>query len=509
MKSPKMAKQLTIVLLGLVLLALHGACSSADPSSTGGEAVATSPSTAAPDGGPGGAVNFHGHWVVTVEEPTGEIASRTEFDNAFVGASTLVSLLNGSFTAGSWTIILSGSTDVCTGSAEKSCLITEADVQGNTKFTYDSFDLTVTETAGAIVLSGSTLADASGSITSVGSALAACVSTVAPASCTAGNAAPTANVTATAISPIAVVPGQAVRVEFSLTLADAVAPVASTGLVVPEAVNDLAFIEIDGVFFGHVVVVSGPGFELERILGFFDDGSITESPGLNAELPFIFEYKKDESLAGLESGDSESLEAMLTEDSNKTAAEICTSRAMSMLVMSSLPNNGEGFETARFNLFGYGMTKIEPGADGRLRYTMEHQCEPNNVLAIDLDGSVGSSEGSMNPETGDRRVEIGGVNTRFPQVVVDEENRTLTLTYDGDEAGGIFEWAKVNAGHRTENRELSVIEPDPGSDDPFSEISRMNYFEVFPIRFQVVDGFGSSLKQKHQVVLTYARREQG
>jgi hypothetical protein len=524
MNAPLKARHLIAILLSVALLAVLTACGTSEPTSPDGTQPVGEASVASSTD-PGATVNLHGHWVVSVEDPDGQIASSSEFDNAFVGANTLSTLLTGAATVGSWSIILSGTADACTGSAGVTCLITEADVEGNTAAAYDSFDLAVSTTGDSIVLSGSATVNATTSLTSVGSSLASCGNTVAPNACTTDGSVPTANVTATSITPIAVSPGQVVRVAFTLTLADAVAPVASTGLIVPDAVNDLAYMEIPGVLLGHVVVVSGPGFEVERILGFDGTGAISETPGVNAEKPFVFEFKDEDGASEFDT--VARVQDEIDRQSTMTAKQICDTTSMSLVVYDSLPRRSStttagpaSIEGARFNLYGYGIVKTELGSNGRTRFTLEHQCVANNALAVQLDDSGGSeairgsSETSRDPATDDQRVEIAGVGSgaSYPAVAVDTENRTITLTYDWQEAAGIFEWAESAAknGAQFNRTSISIIEVDGSSTaTPLPETSRTNYFDAFPISFDVVDGFGTSTRQEHRIIVTYGSKQAG
>ena len=65
---------------------------------------------------------------------------------------------------------------------------------------------------------------------------------------------------------------------------------ANFSAVFPAALDNTATIEIEGVASFDAVVVSGPGLEVQRIPTPNGQGIPVETPGLNAEMPFIFEY---------------------------------------------------------------------------------------------------------------------------------------------------------------------------------------------------------------------------
>ncbi|MDA0799459.1 MAG: hypothetical protein O2884_12425 [Chloroflexi bacterium] len=95
------------------------------------------------------------------------------------------------------------------------------------------------------------------------------------------------------------------------------------------------------------------------------------------------------------------------------------------------------------------------------------------------------------------------------------EERTITLTYDYEESLGIFEWASDTAiaPAGATKRAMSIIEvnqqqPILANGSP-NETSRTNYFGVFPIRYQMTEGFGSYNKIKQEIVLNYDYEEVG
>jgi hypothetical protein len=255
--------------------------------------------------------------------------------------------------------------------------------------------------------------------------------------------------------------------------------------VFPVALDNTATIEIDGVATVDAVVTSGPGLEIQRIPTPDGQGRPVETPGLNAEMPFVFEYAGPEA-AALQAAHDEFLATGVT-------------RSMSLIIKDLAAN-----EIFRWNLYEYALTQIAPGGEGRTRYTFTSQLPPNNTVSIEK-GSPGPfpSQSSRNPAT-DTKVEWAGhMQSVYPVVAVDTVNRTITMTFDYNEAGEAFEWIRniaIGADGRTAG---SLITENAAGQETF----RMNYFEVFPVSFQHISGFGLADKGKFRLVLAYAIEE--
>jgi hypothetical protein len=246
--------------------------------------------------------------------------------------------------------------------------------------------------------------------------------------------------------------------------------------VFPSVFDNTVLLELEGVFQGQVVITGGPGFQIERIPGFLPDGRRSDSPGLNVEFPLIFEYAGDQAAALQEFHDSPS--------GNKSASVIVKNLA--------------GAEMLRWNMYEVRLTSIEPGGEGRNRYTLTVQAPPDNLVWMQNAGSPLPVESSNNLAT-DTRVEIPGILLGlYPVVEVDSVNRTVTLTYDYIEGGDSWGWAFQTASGLGSKRTISVIREVSGV--PFSVTT---YFEVFPILFQHVTGFGQPEKVKLRLVLAY------
>jgi len=255
--------------------------------------------------------------------------------------------------------------------------------------------------------------------------------------------------------------------------------------VFPDASDNTVSLEIEGTFAGDAVVISGPGFQIQRIPGFLPDGRSSDSPGLNVEFPFVFEY------AGPQAS---SLQAL-----HDDFVQFGVKRAISVIV-----KNLAGAEVFRWSLFEFGLASIGPGEAGRNRYTFESQDPPDNMVRVE-EGGTPPADTSFNPAT-DTRVEIAGIAVgAYPVVEVDPVNRTITLTFDYVEAGEAFSWARNTALGAGQKRAMSIIQESA----PGTETSRTNYFEVFPISFQHITGFGQVEKVKLRVVIAYGFSELG
>lgn len=254
--------------------------------------------------------------------------------------------------------------------------------------------------------------------------------------------------------------------------------------VFPDSANNLVDLEIEGVFQGEkVVMTGGPGFQIERIPGFDSQGRPRDSPGVNQEFPLIFEY------AG---GQADELQAF--HDSNPAER-----RAASVIV-----KNLADTEVFRWNIFELRLTNIGPGDEGRNRYTLTVQPHPGNTVLVESGSGSFPFQSSNNLAT-DTRIEVGGIALGpYPVVQVDTVNRTVTLTFDYIESGEAWQWSHDTGEGLGQNRSMSVIQETNGL-----ETSRTNYFEVFPILFQHVDGFGQPEKTKIRLVLAYGVSEPG
>ncbi len=268
-----------------------------------------------------------------------------------------------------------------------------------------------------------------------------------------------------------------------------------TGYVLPDVLTNTVDIEIDGVGSGFipVVIVAGPAAETEIIESYWVDGRIRHLPGLSQETLFVFEY------SGIEEAALRALH-----DDYLLGPDLRSLRAVSIIVRDLA-----GAEVFRWNLFEYGLIAINPGSEGRNRYTFRETLTPNNSLQFEMAGSdFGNNTGdngradSNNPAT-DKRVEIDGIDTgSYPAVEVDEVAHTITLTFDWVEGCCIYEWYRQIVAGWPEFKNMSIIE-DAIPGDPSSEISRRNYYQSWPFKYENFTGFGQDHKMKARIVISF------
>ncbi len=252
--------------------------------------------------------------------------------------------------------------------------------------------------------------------------------------------------------------------------------------VFPDVVNNYASIEIPGVltFNEKVVVVSGPGSETERISIPMEPPRFRETPGFTMEFPIVFETSNVTDINNLKVWFDNASPAV------KNGA----------LIIRDLG----GSETSRWTLTDYLPDGYESGTDGRTRFTIKPSGIPDNILECEYFGIFGDLT-SFDPAT-DKRVQITGVDLGpncCPAVEVDNVERTITLTFNYWEGYKVYDWIKAIASGTGSPHDVSIIETTNGID----ELSRKNYFEAIPIKYEHFYGFGQDMKLKARVVIAY------
>jgi len=166
-------------------------------------------------------IKIHGHWKIEILEPDGTLVSSYEFENAFVGAPTLMEFLKRDSTPGIWSVILQdtgmdpGACDL--GGNPESCVVTESSNPNSGSNLFKN--LTVTDGLN-FVLAGSATASYSATVTEVWTHVGSCLGSVAPVSCTdamtsLANGLPFTVVTLGTPQPVAV--GQIIQVTVTIT----------------------------------------------------------------------------------------------------------------------------------------------------------------------------------------------------------------------------------------------------------------------------------------------------
>ena len=125
-------------------------------------------------------IKVHGHWTIEVRNPDGSVVTHQEFENALqsTGGQLLAALLARQGTVGLWEVDLAGS--VCTPPGPLGCQLFESNFSG-IGYSVEFFpNLSVTSSAGSLLLSGTVVAIQSGNLTSVSTAVQTCPAAVAP-----------------------------------------------------------------------------------------------------------------------------------------------------------------------------------------------------------------------------------------------------------------------------------------------------------------------------------------
>ncbi len=242
--------------------------------------------------------------------------------------------------------------------------------------------------------------------------------------------------------------------------------------------DNLTVLEIENYTVNKpVLIVSGLGIEIDRIRQFVD-AAPDYVPGLNTEQDFVIE---------VDLADEPGLQSMFDNPpaNNKT--------------MSVIVRDLSATEVFRYNLFEYTPLEYVDVGNGRARFTFVQSLAANNTLQIESgQNNIFGNQISNNPNT-DTLIEISGIISNFyPQVEDDVTAKTLTLTYDINEGAGLYLWFKLTAEGAGVNRDISVIQQSGGI-----ETSRKNYYEIFPVRWEIFEGFSLPQKIKARVVLSY------
>jgi hypothetical protein len=253
--------------------------------------------------------------------------------------------------------------------------------------------------------------------------------------------------------------------------------------------------------------VNGPGFEVEVIPGFRQDGRPNNQSGLSTELPLVLEF--------IDNPDD------LIDCASAISAWLANPDIQGFQSMSIITKDPSGSEQVRWNIYALLPTSEQPGFDGRTRFVFEVSGEPspstgapmpnpNNTVMVDRSSAapgygIGSSfpfEQSLNHDT-DKMVEMGGVSFAYPAIELEDPSAArLVLVYDAIEAGVIFSFAKDIATIGTVHLgkvSLSIYSVSQnGNEVPGT---RTNYFECFPARWEQFTGFRQFASLKERVTL--------
>ncbi len=264
-----------------------------------------------------------------------------------------------------------------------------------------------------------------------------------------------------------------------------------------ETLNNTVFFEIDGIGSGEVVMISGPGVQIERLLNnpeIHTDDTVGEVDYRS----IVFEASEDWAA---------NLQCFLE---NSLDPDILERHSGSIVITDS-----EEIETVRWNLYDLALIRVTTGSEGRLRYRLAHlPPNPPESPLIDRDpysfthvwtppGQPGSTIES-HPDK--YLIQIEGIGSTYGFVADDPDAKELTFTIQGMISSNLWGWAHyhANLGHTNsdslEARSLSVITLD----DEGNELSRWNAFETVPISYEHVSGFSNPEQIIERLVLSYS-----
>lgn len=258
-----------------------------------------------------------------------------------------------------------------------------------------------------------------------------------------------------------------------------------------EELYNMVLLEIGNInIVNPVKVIKGPGYDIERIPSFLRDGRHSDVPGFATPHPFIFE-------AG--GTDAELIKNYFDQYLQNPLDFYGTD--MSMIIQDL-----DQSEVFRWNFLDFVPDTYRASTNGHTKFKWVKRYLPDedrrfSGFVIQPGGGQNNDpnmqELSNNLET-DKLVEISGVSVLYTQVEVNESNRTMTLTYRYNEGKGILPWVKELIEGIADKRSVSIIEEDNGT-----EISRKNYYECFPIKYEQFEGFSLYAKLQTRVVIAF------
>jgi hypothetical protein len=235
----------------------------------------------------------------------------------------------------------------------------------------------------------------------------------------------------------------------------------------------IANLEISGVVLDdseEITVVLGPGIFIERLLG----GSGTYIPGPASMKVFSIE----------------------TSGNNVVTLQSWFDGLQEPRSGSLIVNDLTGSESYRWNMFEMTPQFYQVGSVDQTQFYF-------SILNYEAEEFVAGLGANYDP-SGDKGIEIAGITPADMAAKVrdDVSNNTVTLTF-GYEAGlrELYLWMLNFVDGIADIRSMSVITYGAGGFG--DEVSRRNYFEVFPLSFEQINGFQSDVKGQFRVVLSY------
>lgn len=262
----------------------------------------------------------------------------------------------------------------------------------------------------------------------------------------------------------------------------------------PDAANNIALLEISGYCTGPVVVVNGPAFEIQIVPG-FDGADPDDNAGLATELPLVIEAFDIPPGDGTTGGCSPTdIERWVTDH-----ADFGADSDIILLTTTASGSFGAEWRLTNFVPDGSGV----PGFDGRTRYTFVHPGFPDNTLDIDRISAFFDSFDAINPAT-DKQIFISSEFVgQYPAFVSEDADLRLTLVWDFEEAGSMFDWARRVSENGTSGGgvlkstiNLTDLASGGGGSPPSAD-----YTGCFPSRWEQRGGFGQEIKLQDYLVI--------
>ncbi len=255
-------------------------------------------------------------------------------------------------------------------------------------------------------------------------------------------------------------------------------------MFIPDIMDNYTVLEFHNfIGTGNAVITHGPGYDIEQVERYNEWGERDDIPGLSMEHPVIFEVDPS----------NQPFYDNLISWFNQATPTTST--------FSIITRNNAGEEKFRWNGYDWIPDGYEPGIDGRTRFRVITGQLPDNIVHIQTEGLANyGTDASFNPETDADEVLFDGVQFYQPAYEIDTANHILTLTWDSNEASGVWELVRNTIQGSTYRPQIQMTHwLESGT------LLRQNVFDyAFPVSVKY-SGFGLDSKVKVQVRFWYVR----
>jgi hypothetical protein len=170
-------------------------------------------------------IKVHGHWVIEVRNPNGNLARHVEFENSLVGTGgeMLAGLLGGTWSVSpqTWTVWINGTQSPCSSGSGCNIVAPDFCTGACAPGLFNNLSVSTPGNGTTLSLTGTAIADNSSAINTVGTIVFPCLNTVAPGSCTFKNSDnvgfPFTQATNFPGSPVNVTAGQTINVSVTIS----------------------------------------------------------------------------------------------------------------------------------------------------------------------------------------------------------------------------------------------------------------------------------------------------